>query len=132
MYCGVPGKCNSLGGNVVPADASDEHAVRCCSDDPSSGWNMKCNKASGITGVYGQSPECRTLNFADAREFCETFPGGRLCSPLEMAGRCTGNTGCGFNKKLVWGCVAMAMCLTRMMRQRAAQDTATSSTSAQR
>ena len=96
-FCGSWNKC---GVNVGLSDIDDKHAVRCCSSDASLLWDMKCN--NGVT-VFGESPGCKKLPYLEAKAHCESFSGGRLCTYDEMKAKCTRNTGCGFDRQLVWG-----------------------------
>merc|ERR1712008_349482 len=59
LYCGRPGKCNTLGGDAVQTDMNEPNGVRCCTTNPSLRWPNKCeNKPTPL--VYGQSkvPGC--------------------------------------------------------------------------
>ncbi len=107
LYCGVPGRCDSLGGNEVIASASLTTAyVRCCTEDATVGWPYKCQS---IQGVFGESnvPVCYSdATFDEAIGICGAYDGGRLCSGAEMLDKCTRATGCGANSNLVWGCAA--------------------------
>jgi len=110
LYCGIPNKCSSLGGNEVVASRSVSVAdVRCCSTNASLGWPRKCNS---IQGVYGESnvPKCfREKTFDEAVAICGAYEGGRLCSGVELMDKCTRGTGCGSNRKLVWGCASLGV-----------------------
>lgn len=104
LYCGVPTKCDSLGGDEVVANMNDLHAVRCCAENANLNWESKCYT---IGGVFGEShvPDCYTdKTFHEAASICAMYDGGRLCTGDEMKDGCTRGTGCGANSKLVWGC----------------------------
>merc|ERR1719343_543994 len=56
----------------------------------------------------GLSPtgfSCVEAVFDDAVRTC-TANNARLCTPQEMSDRCTRGTGCNFNSRLVWTCIA--------------------------
>ena len=101
VACGEPTKCS---GNEGAADISDIYAVRCCSDEEISGWIQNCDT------VWAQSnfdpSDNSTLcyddqNFTSAWAICSDN-GGRHCTQEELHVGCANNTGCGFNKLLVW------------------------------
>lgn len=103
LYCGIPTKCNDLGGDEVVSNMNNLHAVRCCTEDASLNWPYKCQT---IQGVFGESnvPDCYSdKSFSEAVDICSSA-GGRLCTGDEMKDKCTEGTGCGANKKLIWGC----------------------------
>eukprot|EP00579_Thalassiosira_antarctica_P017962 CAMPEP_0201927842 /NCGR_PEP_ID=MMETSP0903-20130614/19609_1 /ASSEMBLY_ACC=CAM_ASM_000552 /TAXON_ID=420261 /ORGANISM="Thalassiosira antarctica, Strain CCMP982" /LENGTH=633 /DNA_ID=CAMNT_0048466135 /DNA_START=34 /DNA_END=1932 /DNA_ORIENTATION=+ len=106
VYCGTPNKCNSLGGNAVVADMNDRHAVRCCSEDANLDWRLRCNRDPTVYGESNIGGTCHgEATFKGAMDIC-TSAGGRLCTSEEMMDSCTHGTGCGFNRKLTWGCTA--------------------------
>jgi len=109
VYCGNWNRCGGV--NVGLSDLDDDQAVRCCSSDASLLWDFKCNSNSGITDVFGASPGCKRLPYLDAKAYCESFSGGRLCTYDEIKAKCTRNTGCGFDRKLVWG-ESLPTCIT--------------------
>ena len=105
LYCGVPTKCEELGGDEVVANMNEEHVVRCCTQNTELNWFDKCLT---IEGVFGQTPnECYTnKTFIQAMQICSSYDGGRLCSGEELKDKCTAGTGCGANTKLAWGCTS--------------------------
>ena len=118
LACGVPGKCNSIGGNVVTVPKTANRAVRCCRD-PSHGqgdWDYKCDSIPNVwgqsnmdilpDGITGINNNCvAETDFAGAVETCQAN-NARLCTPEEMLDRCTRGTGCSFNKVHVWVAIA--------------------------
>merc|ERR1712032_65122 len=127
LRCGLNNKCSE---NEKTVEKTDVHAVRCCRDEShggSGGWPFKCKSDSQETyssssGPWGQSkldivPEnllgssnglnykCVETNFEGAVETC-AVNGARLCTPQEISDRCTRGTGCNFNSRLVWTCIA--------------------------
>merc|ERR1712176_1562068 len=124
LVCGLNNKCSE---NEKTVEKTDVHAVRCCRDESnggSSGWPFKCKNDSEATysrssGPWGQSrmgsiPDdivgsvtntCVETDFDGAVKTCEAN-NARLCTPREMSDRCTRGTGCNFNTRLVWTCIA--------------------------
>merc|ERR1711897_103517 len=124
LVCGMNNKCSV---NDQTAEKNTVHAVRCCRDEShggSGGWPFKCKNDSEATyssssGPWGQSrmgsiPDdivgsvtntCVETDFDGAVKTCEAN-NARLCTPREMSDRCTRGTGCNFNTRLVWTCIA--------------------------
>merc|ERR1711971_566717 len=124
LVCGLNNKCSE---NEKTVEKTDVHAVRCCRDEShggSGGWPFKCKNDSEATynsssGPWGQSrmgsiPDdlvgsvtntCVETDFDGAVKTCEAN-NARLCTPREMSDRCTRGTGCNFNFRLVWTCIA--------------------------
>merc|ERR1712176_533833 len=124
LRCGLNNKCSE---NEKTVEKTDVHAVRCCRDEShggSGGWPFKCKNDSEATynsssGPWGQSrmgsiPDdivgsvtntCVETDFDGAVKTCEA-DNARLCTPREMSDRCTRGTGCNFNTRLVWTCIA--------------------------
>ena len=118
QVCGVPGKCNSIGGDEITASKTALGAVRCCRDashGPAGGWPKKCTSISNVwgesnmenipDGITASNGGCVETNFAGAIETCQAN-NARLCTPEEMLDRCTRGTGCSFNKFHVWVAIA--------------------------
>lgn len=105
LYCGVPSKCEGIGGDEVVANMNTQHVVRCCTENVALNWFDKCLT---IQGIFGQTPnECyMSKTFSEAMQICASYDGGRLCTGEEMIDKCTAGTGCGANTKLAWGCTA--------------------------
>jgi len=106
LYCGMPGKCGSSGGDKVKASTTDRAGVRCCTTNESLGWPDKCTTKSDPR-VFGESnvPTCYLEStFQEAVDICSAYEGGRLCTGAELLDRCTKGTGCQLNTALVWGC----------------------------
>jgi len=126
LVCGMNNKCSA---NEQTVEKTTVQAVRCCRDEShggssSSGWPFKCRSDAEATyssssGPFGQSrlgiiPDnlvgslvgnCVETDFDSAIKTCEAN-NGRLCTPQEMSDRCTRGTGCNFNSRLVWTCIA--------------------------
>merc|ERR1712060_143945 len=124
LVCGLNNKCSE---NEKTVEKTAVHAVRCCRDEShggSGGWPFKCKNDSQATynsssGPWGQSrmgsiPDgligsvtntCVETNFDGAVKTCDAN-NARLCTPREMSDRCTRGTGCNFNNRLVWTCIA--------------------------
>merc|ERR1719221_2379755 len=124
LVCGLNNKCSE---NEKTVEKTAVHAVRCCRDEShggSGGWPFKCKNDSQATynsssGPWGQSrmnsiPDdiigsvtntCVETDFDGAVKTCEAN-NARLCTPREMSDRCTRGTGCNFNTRLVWTCIA--------------------------
>ena len=81
LYCGVPNKCASLGGNTVITSKETLAGVRCCTSNISLGWPSKCRSSSN-SGIYGESnvPRCyRDSTFEEALEICGAYDGKFIC-----------------------------------------------------
>merc|ERR1712003_356592 len=127
LVCGMNNKCSA---NEQTAEKNTIQAVRCCRDEShgaSGGWPFKCRSDSQATyssssGPWGQSKldiipdnligssdglnyKCVETNFEGAIETCAAN-NARLCTPKEISDRCTRGTGCNFNSRLVWTCMA--------------------------
>merc|ERR1712157_619512 len=128
LRCGLNNKCSE---NEKTVEKTDVHAVRCCRDKShggSGGWPFKCKNDSEATyssssGPWGQSRmgsilddivgsvttvngnTCVETDFDGAVKTCEAN-NARLCTPREISDRCTRGTGCNFNFRLVWSCIA--------------------------
>jgi len=127
LVCGMNNKCSA---NEQTVEKNTVQAVRCCRDeshDGSGGWPFKCRSDSQATystssGPWGQSKldiipdniigssnglnyKCVETNFEGAVETCAAN-NARLCTPKEISDRCTRGTGCNFNSRLVWTCIA--------------------------
>merc|ERR1712157_495543 len=124
LVCGFKDKCSA---NQKTADKTTMQAVRCCRDEShggSGGWRFKCLSDSQATyssssGPWGQSKmdiipgnlagsfdnRCVETDFDGAVKTCEAN-NARLCTPQEMSDRCTRGTGCNFNSRLAWTCIA--------------------------
>ena len=97
------GQCTegSPGCKTVTASPEEVHAVRCCSDVESSGWQKGVYE--NTCGIWAQSslPGCKELNWFDANNVCET-QSARLCTREELEAGCAGGTGCRFDYRLIW------------------------------
>jgi len=127
LVCGMINKCSA---NEQTAEKNTVQAVRCCRDEShggSGGWSFKCRSDSQATyssssGPWGQSKldiipdnligssnglnyKCVETNFEGAIETCAAN-NARLCTPQEVLSRCTRGTGCNFNSRLLWTCIA--------------------------
>merc|ERR1712176_844794 len=124
LVCGMNNKCSA---NEQTAEKNTVQAVRYCRDEShggSGGWPFKCKNDSEATyssssGPWGQSrmgsiPDdivgsvtntCVETDFDGAVKTCEAN-NARLCTPREMSDRCTRGTGCNFNFRLIWTCIA--------------------------
>merc|ERR1712207_109540 len=127
LVCGMNNKCSV---NDQTAEKNTVHAVRCCRDEShggSGGWPFKCRSDSQATyssfsGPWAQSKldtipdnligssnglnyKCVETDFEGAVETCAAN-NARLCTPQEISDRCTRGTGCNFNSRLVWTCIA--------------------------
>merc|ERR1719145_202403 len=127
LVCGMNNKCSV---NDQTAEKNTMQAVRCCRDEShggSGGWPFKCRSDSQATyssfsGPWAQSKlvtipdnligssnglnyKCVETNFEGAVETCAAN-NARLCTPQEISDRCTRGTGCNFNSRLVWTCIA--------------------------
>merc|ERR1711862_400466 len=58
-----------------------------------------------IGSSNGLNYKCVETNFEGAVETCAAN-NARLCTPKEISDRCTRGTGCNFNSRLVWTCIA--------------------------
>lgn len=95
--CGSLGECGE--GQFVPADVSETHEVRCCSDTEKPGWTKH-----PWCGVWAESdlPTCyHAQNFTSALKICNDN-GARLCTKVELEAKCTQNSGCEHDRDLVW------------------------------
>merc|ERR1712232_724738 len=83
-----------------PADNSELHEVRCCSDVQLPGWSKKfwCD-------VYAKSvfdKQCfHKKNYTTAEAIC-TDNNGRLCTKEELEQNCAAGTGCGHDFDFIW------------------------------
>jgi len=78
-----------------------KRVVRCCSD-ADIGWNWRKNDTCGVWGGSKFNNQCSgQKTFSEANAFCKSF-GGRLCTSQEVAMDCTHNTGCYYNREMVW------------------------------
>merc|ERR1719356_1404311 len=124
LVCGAKDKCSA---NQKTAEKTTVQAVRCCRDEShggSGGWRFKCLSDSQATyssssGPWGQSKmdiipgnlagsfdnRCVETDFDGAVKTCEAN-NARLCTPQEMSDGCTRGTGCSFNSRLAWTCIA--------------------------
>jgi len=127
IVCGMNNKCSA---NEQTVEKATVQAVRCCRDGShggSGGWPFKCRSDSQVTyssssGPWGQSKmgiipdnlmgtvlgvtyKCVETDFEGAVQTCEAN-NARLCTPQEVSDRCTRGTGCNFNSRLVWTCIA--------------------------
>merc|ERR1712157_290385 len=127
LVCGMNNKCSV---NDQTAEKNTMQAVRCCRDEShggSGGWPFKCRSDSQATyssfsGPWAQSKlvtipdnligssnglnyKCVETNFEGAVETCAAN-NARLCTPQEISDRCTRGTGCNFNSRFVWACIA--------------------------
>merc|ERR1712207_6192 len=127
LVCGMNNKCSV---NDQTAEKNTVHAVRCCRDEShggSGGWPFKCRSDSQATyssfsGPWAQSKldtipdnligssnglnyKCVETDFEGAVKTC-AVNNARLCTPQEISDRCTRGTGCNFNSRLVWTCIA--------------------------
>merc|ERR1712157_427500 len=127
LVCGMNNKCSV---NDQTAEKNTMQAVRCCRNEShggSGGWPFKCRSDSQATyssfsGPWAQSKlvtipdnligssnglnyKCVETNFEGAVETCAAN-NARLCTPQEISDRCTRGTGCNFNSRLVWTCIA--------------------------
>merc|ERR1712119_125485 len=131
LVCGQNGTNNQkCPANEKTVEKTTVQAVRCCRDEShggSGGWSFKCKSDAEATyssssGPWGQSKldivpddligssnglnyKCVETNFEGAVETC-AVNGARLCTPQEISDRCTRGTGCNFNSRLVWTCIA--------------------------
>mmetsp|Transcript_10277 Transcript_10277/g.22279 ORF Transcript_10277/g.22279 Transcript_10277/m.22279 type:complete len:716 (+) Transcript_10277:153-2300(+) len=115
--CGVPNRCNSVGGDKVTVSKTASGAVRCCRDPSHGGdWDYKCISIPDVSGesnmqvipegINASSGGCvAETDFAGAIETCQAND-ARLCTPEEMLDRCTRSTGCQFNKVHLWVAIA--------------------------
>jgi len=126
LVCGgMPSKCPA---NELTVEKTTVQAVRCCRDGShggSGGWPFKCVSDSQATyssssGPWGESNmgiipsnllgklsgNCVETDFEGAVQTCEAN-NARLCTPVEASDRCTHRTGCNFNNRLVWTCIAV-------------------------
>ena len=91
--------CNDISCETRAADISEQHRVRCCSDEAIDGWSQKVGcSVWAESNVWGG---CKKMNYHDARLFCE-MEEGRLCTKDELEDSCTELTGCGYDFRLVW------------------------------
>ena len=93
-------KCTEYAGcNTVAVNIEETHAVRCCSDVQVTGWKKQsfCDvwAASDVWGA------CQEMNWSDARKFCQS-QSARLCTRTELEQKCSKDTGCLYDAKLVW------------------------------
>jgi len=87
-HSGLASGCpNVIQKTQVIISTTQTGAVRCCSFD---GGSCK-----------SETPDCSTLTFSEAQQKCVKF-GMRLCTIEELATNICCNSGCGFDKKLVW------------------------------
>jgi len=128
LVCGQNGRNNNkCSANEQTVEKTTVQAVRCCRDEShggSGGWPFKCRSDSQATyisssGPWGQSrlgiiPDnlsgslngnCVETDFDGAVKTCEAN-NARLCTPQEMSDSCTRSTGCNFNNRLAWTCIA--------------------------
>jgi len=88
---------------------SQEYPVQCCADYSIDGWQnnggTQCkNLVWTNRNRWNENTwrECLTLNWNDAKLFCEE-QGGRLCTETEFTNRCTeGAPGCNYDRVVVW------------------------------
>jgi len=78
----------------------DRWRVRCCADTNPGGWMQR----DGCS-IYSQSrvPNCVSTDWDTAVELCSAA-GGRLCTreEIEAPNYCAANSGCGFNRYMIW------------------------------
>ncbi|EJK44869.1 hypothetical protein THAOC_36558 [Thalassiosira oceanica] len=115
--CGVPNRCNSVGGDKVTVSKTASGAVRCCRDPSHGGdWAYKCISIPDVwgesnmqvipEGINASSGGCvAETDFAGAIETCQAND-ARLCTPEEMLDQCTKGTGCQFNNVHLWVAIA--------------------------
>ena len=95
-----PDSCQeSYGCDTVAVSVEEIHSVRCCSDVNIAGWRKEgtCD-VWAASDVWGQ---CHEMNWSDARKFCQS-QSGRLCTRTELEKSCSSETGCSYDRKLVW------------------------------
>ena len=80
--------------------------MRCCSDTQlSADWRQ--NAGCSVWGGSDEGFECKhDQTFAQAEAICDGVPGARLCTVAELEAGCAADTGCSFNKELVWAGVS--------------------------
>jgi len=81
-----------------PVSKHQRFSVRCCADSDPGGWMQKSGCA-----VWTQSnvPNCVSTDWDTASELCAAS-GGRLCTLGELESDCSKDSGCGFNRHMVW------------------------------
>ena len=113
LFCGRgDGYVPCAEGRTKTAPVNEEHEVRCCRDctgiNCSRQWKRKCS--SFDPNLYARSKVggvCKVGTFAEAQQICENASNddsSRLCTPKEIENNCAKDTGCQFNKELVWVC----------------------------
>lgn len=101
LVCGSTyGSCE---GEMLPADKSELHEVRCCRDSPVTGWTKSSVGGDICENVWSESEVgsdkyCQPSSFRQALEMC-TNMGGRLCTSEEILAGCTQGSGCGHDRK---------------------------------
>mmetsp|Transcript_7352 Transcript_7352/g.12350 ORF Transcript_7352/g.12350 Transcript_7352/m.12350 type:complete len:283 (-) Transcript_7352:272-1120(-) len=108
IACG--GSSNACKGSTQPADVSETHPIRCCSDVEKPGW-MKRDRCdiwsqTEIDGVCHSA-----VTFFEAVVICAKA-GGRVCTKDELLNDCTRGSGCGTNAGMVWSADTWAPCVT--------------------
>lgn len=102
------GDCNGIEPKSVQFD--DIYDVKCCADSPSSSdisWvqnNPQCPFKLMFEGSNSIDACPETKTYAEAVAFCESYPGGRLCTQDELDRDCAEGVGLcnGIDDELIW------------------------------
>merc|ERR1712087_181517 len=93
--------CTEGDGFLAPNDAL--HEVRCCSDVSLPNWMESQTENCNVWILTGFEDETcyENKSYYEAQNICVSA-GGRLCTKAELEGKCTEDSGCGFDNDLIW------------------------------
>lgn len=106
----IPDDCEVATPIVTENPFTERFAVRCCNEfdiPPDFPWYRKSN-TNCPSNIYSTSYEadgvtCLPLaaTYSEAAEFCSAV-GGRLCTKSELTSDCTKNSGCMYDRRMIW------------------------------
>jgi len=96
--CGAQGKCDVEEAGVFEND--ELHEVRCCSDTAKDGWTKRAGCNVWVESKPGDLCYA-SKTWAHATCICEKYD-ARLCTKEENENNCGRQTGCAFDRQLVW------------------------------
>lgn len=106
----IPDNCEVATPVIADNPFADMFAVRCCNEfvaPPDFLWyrapNTKCPPNVYSTSYESDGATCLPLaaTYSEAAELCSTI-GGRLCTKTELTSDCTKNSGCMYDRRMIW------------------------------